>query len=221
MKIKCINHRLLRKIVKVSLTQLAIYIVFSSITMAMPARAQELLETKVNLELVNVSLENSIKEIEKSSQVKFSYNSRALKLNQKVNLSANNESLSSVLGRLLTPFDVSYVQVSNRIVLRKDDKKIVPGTETSSVIDNLIFGDLNVKGSVTNAKGEKLPGVNIAVKGSTRGTSTNSNGEFTLAVPDNKTVLVFSFVGYKAQEAKVGNNTNFNLVLFEDIKALD
>lgn len=221
MKIKCINHRLLRKIVKVSLTQLAIYIVFSSITMAMPARAQELLETKVNLELVNVSLENSIKEIEKSSQVKFSYNSRALKLNQKVNLSANNESLSSVLGRLLTPFDVSYVQVSNRIVLRKDDKKIVPGTETSSVIDNLIFGDLNVKGSVTNAKGEKLPGVNIAVKGSTRGTSTNSNGEFTLAVPDNKTVLVFSFVGYKAQEATVGNNTNFNLVLFEDIKALD
>ena len=86
MKINLINRRLFRYIVKVSLTQLAIYLIFSSITMAMPAKAQELLDTKVNLSLSNVSLENSIREIEKTSQVKFSYNSRALKLTQKVNI---------------------------------------------------------------------------------------------------------------------------------------
>ena len=221
MKIKCINHRLLRKFVKVSLTQLAIYLIFSSIAVAMPAKAQELLETKVNVALTNVSLENSIKEIEKKSHIKFSYNSRALKLDQKVNINANNESLSSVLGRLLTPLDISYVQVSNRIVLRKEDKKVVSALETSSVINKLIFGEVSIKGVVANTKGEKLPGVSIAVKGTSRGVSTNANGEFSLVVPDSKTVLVFSFVGYKAQETVIGSNTTFNVVLVEEVKALE
>jgi TonB-dependent SusC/RagA subfamily outer membrane receptor len=189
--------------------------------MAMPAKAQELLDTKVNLSLSNVSLENSIREIEKTSQVKFSYNSRALKLTQKVNISAHNESLSSVLSRLLTPLDISYVQVSNRIVLRRDDKKAISQSEGSSIHENQLIDELNIKGTVADAKGEKLPGVNVAVKGSTRGTSTNSNGEFTIAVPDNKSVLVFSFVGYKSQEVLVGNNSILKLVLIEDNKALE
>lgn len=221
MKINLINRRLFRYIVKVSITQIAIYLIFSSITMAMPAKAQELLDTKVNLSLSNVSLENSIREIEKTSQVKFSYNSRALKLTQKVNISAHNESLSSVLSRLLTPLDISYVQVSNRIVLRRDDKKAISQLEGFSILDNQLIDELNIRGTIADAKGEKLPGVNVAVKGSTRGTSTNSNGEFTIAVPDNKSVLVFSFVGYKSQEVVVGNNSILNLVLIEDNKALE
>jgi TonB-linked SusC/RagA family outer membrane protein len=189
--------------------------------MAMPAKAQELLETRVNLSLNNVSLENSIKELEKSSHVKFSYNSRALKLNQKVNISANNESLSSVLGRLLKPLDIQFVQVSNRIVLRKEDKKSAIATDETQFVEKLQVADLTVKGTVTDEKGEKLPGVNITIKGSNKGTSTNSNGDFTLNVSSEKAVLVFSFVGYESKEIQLNNKTNINVVLKTDVKALE
>ena len=86
MKKSFIKRRFLYKIVKISLTQLAIVLVFSSIAFALPVKAQEILDTKVSIALNNVSLENSLLELEKSAQVKFSYNSRALKLSQKVNV---------------------------------------------------------------------------------------------------------------------------------------
>ena len=85
MKKSFIKRRFLYKIVKISLSQITLILLFSSITLAMPVRAQEILDTKVSLALNNVSLENSLIELEKSAQIKFSYNSRALKLSQKVN----------------------------------------------------------------------------------------------------------------------------------------
>lgn len=84
-----------------------------------------------------------------------------------------------------------------------------------SNIDNII------KGSVTDEAGEKLPGVSITIKGSTLGTTSNTNGEYSIAIPNDKSVLVFSFVGYKAQEVLAGNKTNLNIVLQFDTKALD
>jgi hypothetical protein len=92
--------------VKISFYQFALLLVFSSITFAMPVKAQEMLDTKVSISLNNVSLESSLIELEKSAQVKFSYNSRALRLNQKVNVSEKNEDLSSVLNRQLKPLNI-------------------------------------------------------------------------------------------------------------------
>jgi hypothetical protein len=193
--------------VKISLTQLAIVLLFSSIAFALPVKAQEILDTKVSLTLNNVSLENSLVELEKTAQVKFSYNSRALKLSQKVNVIANNEALSIVLTRLLKPLNIQYFQVSNRIVLRKNEERIIgvnSEIESAINVDNNALADITVKGTIIDEKGEKLPGVNISVKGSTRGTSTNSNGEYSIAIPDNNAVLIFSFVGYESQEVLVG-----------------
>lgn len=221
MKLKFINRRLLRKIVKISLAQMAIYLIFSSITMAMPSKAQDLLETKVNLSLNNVSLENSLREIEKSSNVKFSYNSRALKINQKVSLYASNESLKIVLSRLLTPLEIKYVQVSNRIVLRKDDFKVENADLPINPSNNNLNADLLIKGVVTDEKGEKIPGANITVKGSPLGVMTNSNGEYAISVKDEKAVLVFSFVGFVSQEVIVGKKNNINISLIVDDKTLD
>lgn len=224
MKIIFIKRRLLFKIVKISLSQLAIVLVFSSIAFAAPVKAQEILDTKVSLKLNNVSLENSLIELEKTAQVKFSYNSRALRLSQKVNVIANNEALFIVLNRLLKPLNIQYFQVSNRIVLRKNDEQSIgnnSGNELLLTGENNAIADIIIKGTIADEKGEKLPGVNVTVKGSTRGTSTNANGEYSIAIPDEKAVLVFSFVGYSTQEMIVGNKTSLNIILKTDIKALD
>ena len=220
---KCfIKRSFLYKIVKISLTQLAIVLVFTGIAFSMPVKGQEVLDTKVSLTLNNVSLENSLIELEKTAQVKFSYNSRALKLSQKVNVYANNEALSIVLTRLLKPLNIQYFQVSNRIVLRKNDESASDiNSVKESIVDNNVYVDNTIKGTIIDEKGEKLPGVSIVVKGTTRGTTTNSNGDYTISVPDNKATLVFSFVGYESQEVIVGNKTNLNLTLKLDNKALD
>ena len=224
MKKSFIKRRYLYNIVKISLTQLAIALVFSSIAFAVPVKAQEILDTKVSLKLNNVSLENSLIELEKTAQVKFSYNSRALKLSQKVNVIANNEALFIVLNRLLKPLNIQYFQVSNRIVLRKNDEQSIGNNSENELLltgGNNTIADIIIKGTIADEKGEKLPGVNVTVKGSTRGTSTNANGEYSIAIPDEKAVLVFSFVGYSTQEMIVGNKTSLNIILKTDIKALD
>lgn len=78
-----------------------------------------------------------------------------------------------------------------------------------------------VTGTVKDSNGEPLPGVTIVIKGTTQGTSTNIDGEFTLtAVPANAT-LVVSFVGMKSQEITVGSETSFEIVLEADAIGLE
>lgn len=73
-----------------------------------------------------------------------------------------------------------------------------------------------VSGRVVDENGNGFPGVNILVKGTSIGAVTDINGNYTIAVPDNGTVLVFSFVGYSSQEISVGNQTVVNLTLLPD-----
>lgn len=84
-----------------------------------------------------------------------------------------------------------------------------------------ILVDKTIKGKVTDSEsGDGLPGVNVIVKGTSQGTTTDGTGNFTLNVPDNSAVVVFSFVGYTSQEVTVGNRTTINLALQPDTKVL-
>ena len=78
-----------------------------------------------------------------------------------------------------------------------------------------------VEGTVTDgATGEPLPGANIAVKGTTTGTTTNIQGQYELTVPGPDAVLVFSFVGYLSKEVRVGEQSVIDVTLEEDIAQL-
>ena len=77
-----------------------------------------------------------------------------------------------------------------------------------------------VRGTVVDKQGEPIIGASISAKGTTNGTITDINGEFSLNVPSNST-LVISYLGYLTQEILVGNNTTFNIALVEDTKTLD
>src|SRR5688572_30648209 len=65
-----------------------------------------------------------------------------------------------------------------------------------------------------------LPGVNVIIKGTSIGTTTDSDGAFSLNVTDQAAVLVFSFIGYKSQEVPVGVQSSFEIVLAADIETL-
>ncbi|HEV7349149.1 TonB-dependent receptor [Telluribacter sp.] len=92
----------------------------------------------------------------------------------------------------------------------------------NSVIKNATVVEKTVRGKVTDKpSGDGLPGVSVIVKGTSQGTTTNGSGEYTISVPDNGAVLVFSYVGYLSQEVAVGNRTTINLSIEPDTKVLN
>ncbi|PWJ57882.1 TonB-linked SusC/RagA family outer membrane protein [Dyadobacter jejuensis] len=81
--------------------------------------------------------------------------------------------------------------------------------------------DIEIKGTVTDDQGEGLPGVNIALKGTTQGVISQANGAFTIQVPNTEAILVFSYVGFLSKEIVVGNRTTLAITLLPDDKSLE
>lgn len=79
---------------------------------------------------------------------------------------------------------------------------------------------VEVKGKVTDETGTGMPGVNILIKNTTAGTTSDANGEFTISVPSPESVVVFSFIGYNSQEITVGSSTTINVSLLPNVEAL-
>jgi TonB-dependent starch-binding outer membrane protein SusC len=79
-----------------------------------------------------------------------------------------------------------------------------------------------VRGKVTSADdGSPLPGVSVVVQGTTKGMATDSNGEYSLSLQSSEDVLIFSFVGYKTATVQVGAQSVIDIVLEDDIAALE
>ena len=72
-----------------------------------------------------------------------------------------------------------------------------------------------VTGRVIDSAGYSLTGATVSVKGTSKGTVTNNEGNFSISVPDKNSVLVVSYLGYKTQELAVGENTSFNITLHD------
>ncbi|UZD21731.1 TonB-dependent receptor [Algoriphagus halophytocola] len=78
----------------------------------------------------------------------------------------------------------------------------------------------NVSGTITSSTGEAMPGVNVLIKGTTTGTASDIDGNFSLTVPSDESILVFSFIGYTSKEVRVGNSSQLSVVLEEDLSSL-
>jgi TonB-linked SusC/RagA family outer membrane protein len=76
-----------------------------------------------------------------------------------------------------------------------------------------------IKGNVSDPTGNAIPGVNVIIKGTTSGTATDGSGDFSIAASPDE-VLVFTFIGYKAQEIKVGSQTQITVKMQEDVASL-
>ncbi|MHC2993097.1 TonB-dependent receptor [Pontibacter sp. HJ8] len=92
--------------------------------------------------------------------------------------------------------------------------------EPNNMLSNAIWQTTEVKGRVTGESGEAIPGATVVVKGTTAGTATDINGNFTLRVPAGGTTMVISFLGYKTQEIPINNQSTINVSLATDTRAL-
>ncbi len=86
----------------------------------------------------------------------------------------------------------------------------------------VVQAQVTVQGTVNSAgDGLSLPGVTVLVKGTTTGVATEVDGTYAITVPSSQSILVFSFIGYKAQEVVVGNQSTINISMEEDMASLD
>lgn len=84
-----------------------------------------------------------------------------------------------------------------------------------------VMAQQQVTGRVTDLAGEPLPGVNVLVKNTATGISTDANGNYSINVSDQNDVLIFSFIGYSSQEIKVNGRSRVDVALAEDVQNLD
>lgn len=82
------------------------------------------------------------------------------------------------------------------------------------------YFDVTIRGTVTDASGEPIPGVTVSIPGTGIGTATDLDGNYSLTVPEGST-LVFSFIGFTSQSIVVGNQTEINVTMVEDVASLD
>lgn len=224
MKKSLTTKRLYYQIVSKSMQQLFLALLFAGLAIGAPASGQNILDKKINFLAEGITLQRALEQLEIAEKIKFSYNSRTIPLKRKVYVSSQNQTFSTVLNQLLTPLDISYKQVGNQIVLRKEDA-VAPEINT---IANPVGSeniqqttDRTITGTVRDESGETLPGVNIVAKGSQRGTISDTDGKFTLSLSDNDAALVFSFVGYLTQEVTVSNQSSLEVKLMTDNKSLE
>ena len=203
---------------------------------ALPFQTEQTLKNVyVSLVLEQATVRQGLNALEKQSEYKFFYGSDEFNTKRKVSLTFHgnmDEALVLLLGQ-----EITYSISGKHIILKKKlilPPETIPADETEKSLDpplanptepavNDIIGsaDLTISGTVTNDANEPLPGVNVILKRTTVGTTTNTAGVFKIAVPDASAILVFSFIGYQTVELSVGERTTMNVMLEPDTETLD
>ncbi|MEO5582460.1 MAG: SusC/RagA family TonB-linked outer membrane protein [Saprospiraceae bacterium] len=91
----------------------------------------------------------------------------------------------------------------------------------SSISNRIDEIEIPVSGTVTDENGATVPGVYVIIKGTTLGTSTDSDGKYSLSVQDENAVLIFSTIGYLTQEVLIGSRTTIDIAMQIDVKTLE
>ncbi|MEL7585070.1 MAG: SusC/RagA family TonB-linked outer membrane protein [Prolixibacteraceae bacterium] len=164
--------------------------------------------TKLTVVLNNTSIENVLREIENQSGYRFFYNGR-IDVEKRVSANFVDRNIDEVLDSVLEGTTITYEVVGRQIVLSSAEKGAA------------IQQPAQVSGKVTNPEGEPLPGVTVIVKGTTRGTTTDLDGNYVLPGIDPGETLVFSFVGMKSQEIPVAGKTQINITMEEEAFGLE
>lgn len=163
--------------------------------------------TTLSIQTKEVALEDLFNEIESRSEYLFNYrDSDVSHIKTKVNIVNGNikDILTQALKNTNLSFSINdrHITIFDTPTIEKEEKKVVSG----SVKDN---------------SGELLLGVSIVLKGTSIGTVTDIDGNYSVEVPDDHAILVFSYLGYSTQELSVKGKSRLDVILTEDMQKLE
>ena len=167
---------------------------------------------KVNIANTRMTIGDFIKQVEKETGYMFVYNKGEIDANRTVSLKKGNNTVGDCLNRIFDGTGVSFVFDDGYVVLTKHSQTQAAVSQQSGKL---------VKGAVTDESGLSVIGANVFIKGTTVGTITDMEGNFSLEVPSDNDILVISYIGYVEQQIPVKNRKNWSIVLKEDAQNLD
>lgn len=176
---------------------------------------------KISLNIEEASLTKIFSEIESISDYRFLFESKQIDYEKKITLKLTNKEITEVLDVVLGDTEIEYQVKGRQVILERVSKAEIENSQ--SLIDNIRKKEdfqEQVTGVVSDADGMPMIGANVIEKGTTNGVQTDFDGNFSITVPPNA-ILVFSYVGFKAKEINVGNQTTLNVTLEEDAAMLD
>ena len=155
----------------------------------------------------SVPLKSVLVQIEQDSQVKFVYRDETIS-DYIVSFDFQNTTIEETLNVLLRSTGNTYHLLGNNLIV------ITPSEQAQAQ-------GINITGRVIDSGGETLPGVSVMLQGTMQGTVTDLNGVYSLTVPDENAVLVFSFIGFSTQEIIVGSQRSVNVTLIDDASEIE
>lgn len=166
---------------------------------------------KISLDVSDVNLLNVLSILKERAGYNFLFSSSDISLIDGISLHVEDQTVTEILDKCLTGTNLSYELNKNVIVLKKSDKIYLPQ----------VVKKIKITGVVKNKDGENIPGVAIILKGTSIGTSSDVNGEFSFEIPESKNVVfVFSFVGMKTREIPYTGKP-LEVILEEDIQEIE
>jgi len=175
------------------------------ILILVPARL-DAQSAKITLNMVNVPLNDVLNEIEKKSEYTFLVNQEVVNVTRKVDAVFVNTSIKDILDYLFKGEKINCVTSDRQIIITPDNIKTKVG----------ILQPKKITGRVTDEKtGETLVGVTIQEKGTTSGTTTSGDGNYTIELQSPDATLVFSYLGYETQEFAAMDVAVLNVVMHE------
>jgi len=172
-------------------------------------------QTKVlNIKMKSSTVKEVLQNIEGQSEFYFMYSEKLVDVNRKVSVNVRSKKIDEVLDLLFAGTNVEHT-VKDRFILLT-----TPEVYYDTSIEN-IQKNKTITGNVTDSDGQPLPGVTVLIKGTTKGTVTNTDGNYSLSNVPSDATLVFSFIGMVTQEIVVGDKTNISITMQFDAIALE
>ena len=188
---------------------------FAGVLTAHSVKSQKLLsDFTITIKEKNSSLSKVLNKIEKQTDFKFSYLD-GLNRDIVISVDAKNSSLYEVLESIGRSGNVGFLRVNDMIAVSK-----IKGNSSQNFVKEKSIEEIEISGKITDENGIGLPGASIVVKNTSIGTTTDLDGNFKLAVPDDATIVV-SFVGYTTQEIEVAKRSVIDVQMQVDQSQLD
>ncbi|GAB2781415.1 SusC/RagA family TonB-linked outer membrane protein [Rhabdobacter roseus] len=166
-------------------------------------------------------LTDLLKDLEKQYKVHFAYQKKNLEGKRIEVPVERNQGIEARLKEILPPLNLTFEKVEKTYIIKEKSSAPAPETGLKEGTTKPEVAELVVKGRVTAKEdGAGLPGVNVILKGTQVGTSTDAEGKYAITVPDRESVLIFSFIGYNTQEIQVLDQSTINIELATDTKQL-
>ena len=202
------RYRLWQKLLRIM--KLTTFLILAFMMGVSAATYSQSIKLKVKVE--NSTLIDVLKTIEGQYRYYFYYNNDEVAGIKNVSINIDDKTIDEALKELLKNTDLEYKVIDHYIVIKRKE---------GSIYDQQIKQGINVTGKVSDSSDSPLPGATVVIKGTTHGTITDANGNYSLTDVPSNAILAFSFVGMENQEISVEGKSVVNAVMNEDAIGID